>query len=148
MVMIKYTMSQLETPFVSLRLSNVFPGTLALMSDIYSRVQSAYPRLSIDWGYAFLKPLLKTYEALIALVTREGCDTANQGLYSIGLGGLLQPMSLGLRLLKNSARLGNNIFEPMRNIYQPKVFGQLAKSLNRDDIAPSTQEHISGIIVE
>lgn len=59
MVMIKYTMSQQETPFVSLLLSNVFPGTLALMSDIYSRVQIAYPRLSIDWGYAFLKPLLK-----------------------------------------------------------------------------------------
>lgn len=74
--------------------------------------------------------------------------TANQGVYSIGLGGLLQPMFLGLRLLKNSARLGNNIFEPMRNIYQPKVFEQLAKSLNRDDIAPSTQEHISSIIVE
>lgn len=63
-------------------------------------------------------------------------------------GALLQPMFLGLRLLKNLAKLGNNIFEPMRNIYQPNVFGQLAKSLNRDDIAPSTQEHISGIVVE
>lgn len=57
--------------------------------------------MSIDLGYAFLKPLLKTYEALIALGTREGWDTANQGVYSIGLGGLLQPMFLGLRLLMN-----------------------------------------------
>lgn len=74
MVMIKNIISQQETPFVNLLLSNVFPGTLALMSDIDCRVQIAYPRLSIDWGYAFLKPLLKTYEALIALGTREGWD--------------------------------------------------------------------------
>lgn len=58
MVMIKNIISQQETSFVSLLLSNVFPGTLALMSDINCRVQIAYPRLSIDWGYALLKPLL------------------------------------------------------------------------------------------
>lgn len=77
MVMIKNIIRQQETPSVSLLLSNVFPGTLALMSDIDRRVQIAYPRLSIYWGYTFLKPLLKTYEALIALGTGEGWDTAN-----------------------------------------------------------------------
>jgi 2-(3-amino-3-carboxypropyl)histidine synthase len=32
-----------------------------------SWVQIACPRLSIDWGYAFKKPLLNTYEAEVAL---------------------------------------------------------------------------------
>lgn len=61
----------------------------------------------------------------------------------MGVGGLLQLMFLGLRLLKESAGLENNIFGPMRNIYQYNVFGQLAMSLDRDDDA----QHISGIIV-
>ena len=81
------------------------------------------PKVEHWLGYAFPKPLLTTYEALIALGTREGWDTANQGLYLMGLGGLLQPMFRGLRMLKKSARLGNNIFGPMRNIYQAKVLG-------------------------
>ncbi|KAI6781821.1 Diphthamide biosynthesis protein 1 [Emericellopsis cladophorae] len=59
-------------PFINLLLSEIFPGKLALMSDVECWVQVACPRLSIDWGYAFPRPLLTPYEALVALEEREG----------------------------------------------------------------------------
>ena len=69
-----HTMSMIEThlrdhgiPFVNLLLSEIFPGKLALMPDVECWVQIACPRLSIDWGYAFPRPLLTPYEALVAL---------------------------------------------------------------------------------
>jgi 2-(3-amino-3-carboxypropyl)histidine synthase len=34
---------------------------------IYRWIQIACPRLSIDWGYAFPKPLLTPYEASVVL---------------------------------------------------------------------------------
>jgi 2-(3-amino-3-carboxypropyl)histidine synthase len=52
---------------VRLALSEIFPGKLALMEDVGAWVQVACPRLSIDWGYAFPRPLLSPYEALVAL---------------------------------------------------------------------------------
>lgn len=81
MTMIENILKEQGTPFINLLLSEIFPGKLALMSDIDCWVQIACPRLSIDWGYAFPKPLLTPYEALIALGNREGWDTANQGVY-------------------------------------------------------------------
>jgi len=58
-------------PWVNLLMSEIFPGRLALMSDVECWVQVACPRLSIDWGYAFPRPLLTPYEALVALGVRE-----------------------------------------------------------------------------
>ncbi|KAJ1645498.1 Diphthamide biosynthesis protein 1, partial [Coemansia asiatica] len=48
-------------------LSEIFPQKLAQFPDIDCWVQVACPRLSIDWGYAFPKPLLTPYEANVAL---------------------------------------------------------------------------------
>jgi 2-(3-amino-3-carboxypropyl)histidine synthase len=56
---------------VNLLLSEIFPGKLAMMQDVEAWVQIACPRLSIDWGYAFPRPLLSPYEALVALGARE-----------------------------------------------------------------------------
>ncbi|PHH90612.1 hypothetical protein CDD83_3171 [Cordyceps sp. RAO-2017] len=58
-------------PCVRLLLSEIFPAKLALMSDVDCWVQVACPRLSIDWGYAFPRPLLTPYEALVALGARD-----------------------------------------------------------------------------
>ncbi|KAF2749117.1 diphthamide biosynthesis protein 1 [Sporormia fimetaria CBS 119925] len=58
-------------PCVNLLLSEIFPGKLAMMKDVEAWVQIACPRLSIDWGYAFPRPLLSPYEALVALGVRE-----------------------------------------------------------------------------
>eukprot|EP00054_Salpingoeca_dolichothecata_P010763 m.59881 g.59881 ORF g.59881 m.59881 type:complete len:427 (-) comp19137_c0_seq1:56-1336(-) len=48
-------------------LSEIFPEKLKLFPDVGAWVQVACPRLSIDWGYAFPRPLLSPYEAAVAL---------------------------------------------------------------------------------
>ena len=48
-------------------LSEIFPSKLELFKDIDAFVQVACPRLSIDWGTAFVKPLLTPYELSVAL---------------------------------------------------------------------------------
>ncbi|KAG9307256.1 hypothetical protein G9A89_017084 [Geosiphon pyriformis] len=48
-------------------LSEIFPDKLEQFNDIDAWIQIACPRLSIDWGYAFSKPLLTPYEASVAL---------------------------------------------------------------------------------
>ena len=52
-----------------------------MMDDIECWVQIACPRLSIDWGYAFARPLLTPYEALVALGARQDWDKGNGGVY-------------------------------------------------------------------
>jgi 2-(3-amino-3-carboxypropyl)histidine synthase len=48
-------------------LSEIFPSKLELFKDIDAFVQVACPRLSIDWGTAFAKPLLTPYELSVTL---------------------------------------------------------------------------------
>ncbi|RHW73644.1 diphthamide synthesis protein [Trypanosoma brucei equiperdum] len=48
-------------------MSEIFPQKLARIQDVDCYIQVACPRLSIDWGYAFDKPLLSPYEAEVAL---------------------------------------------------------------------------------
>jgi 2-(3-amino-3-carboxypropyl)histidine synthase len=56
-------------------LSELSPAKLALFnsapahlhSGISAFVQTSCPRLSIDWGYAFDRPLLSPYEACVAV---------------------------------------------------------------------------------
>lgn len=52
---------------VKIILSEIFPQKLAMFDQIDAFVQVACPRLSIDWGYAFNKPLLTPYEASVLL---------------------------------------------------------------------------------
>ena len=81
MTMIENHLDELGIPFINLLLSEIFPGKLAMMDDIECWVQIACPRLSIDWGYAFPKPLLTPYEALIALGARQDWAKENGGVY-------------------------------------------------------------------
>ena len=58
-------------------LSEIFPQKLKMMSSsVEAWVQIACPRLSIDWGLAFDKPLLTPYEAAFAIGAATGnfCD--------------------------------------------------------------------------
>lgn len=49
-------------------LAELKPEKLALMeNDVDAWIQIACPRLSIDWGSAFSKPLLTPYESYVAL---------------------------------------------------------------------------------
>ncbi|KAL8279744.1 hypothetical protein RQP46_007839 [Phenoliferia psychrophenolica] len=59
--------SSTRTPFIPMLLSELSPSKLALFTGISTFVQTSCPRLSIDWGYAFPKPLLSPYEASVAL---------------------------------------------------------------------------------
>ncbi|KAG8423271.1 Diphthamide biosynthesis protein 1 [Metarhizium acridum] len=74
MALIEKRLKEKGIPWVNLLLSEIFPGKLAVMSDVECWVQVACPRLSIDWGYAFPRPLLTPYEALVALGVKEEWD--------------------------------------------------------------------------
>ena len=81
MTLIENHLNEQGIPFINLLLSEIFPGKLAMMDDIECWVQIACPRLSIDWGYAFARPLLTPYEALVALGARQDWDKGNGGVY-------------------------------------------------------------------
>lgn len=83
--LIERQLSERGIPFINLLLSEIFPGKLAMMQEVEVWVQVACPRLSIDWGYAFPRPLLTPYEALVVLgVRREWSLPKEEG----GLGGV------------------------------------------------------------
>mmetsp|Transcript_48888 Transcript_48888/g.122992 ORF Transcript_48888/g.122992 Transcript_48888/m.122992 type:complete len:461 (+) Transcript_48888:80-1462(+) len=54
-------------PYIVLLLSEIFPAKLARFEDVDAWIQVACPRLSIDWGVHFSKPILNPYEAEVAL---------------------------------------------------------------------------------
>ncbi|XP_035241594.1 2-(3-amino-3-carboxypropyl)histidine synthase subunit 1 [Anguilla anguilla] len=60
-------LESLGKTFCRVMLSEIFPSKLDLLPDVDVWVQIACPRLSIDWGLAFSKPLLSPYEAAVAL---------------------------------------------------------------------------------
>ncbi|XP_041653733.1 2-(3-amino-3-carboxypropyl)histidine synthase subunit 1 isoform X2 [Cheilinus undulatus] len=60
-------LQSLGKAYTRVLLSEIFPCKLDLMPDVDAWVQIACPRLSIDWGTAFTKPLLSPYEAAVAL---------------------------------------------------------------------------------
>lgn len=74
-----------STPFIPMLLSELSPAKLSLFTGISIFVQTSCPRLSIDWGYAFPKPLLSPYEASVAL----GVSGA-KGWGGIGMPAVLQ----------------------------------------------------------
>jgi 2-(3-amino-3-carboxypropyl)histidine synthase len=71
LTMIESLLEKQGIEVIRLALSEIFPGKLAMMNDVECWVQVACPRLSIDWGYAFPRPLLSPYEALVALEVRD-----------------------------------------------------------------------------
>ncbi|CAH1801706.1 unnamed protein product [Owenia fusiformis] len=68
--------------YIIVLLSEIFPDKLARFDDVDAWVQVACPRLSIDWGTAFNKPLLSPYEASVALNSSKWADTYPMDYYS------------------------------------------------------------------
>lgn len=64
---IEQRLRELDRNTVTILLSEIFPDKLKLFDDIDAFVQIACPRLSIDWGKAFEKPLLTPYELAVAV---------------------------------------------------------------------------------
>jgi 2-(3-amino-3-carboxypropyl)histidine synthase len=79
LTLIENHLRQRGVKWVNLLLSEIFPGKLAMMGDVEVWVQIACPRLSIDWGYAFERPLLSPYEALVALGVKEAGWLVEEG---------------------------------------------------------------------
>lgn len=69
-----------------LLLSEVFPTKLDLMTQADAWVQVACPRLSIDWGHFFSKPVLSTYELEVCLGRTEWKSIYPMDFYSNGSG--------------------------------------------------------------
>jgi len=68
---------------IVLLLSELFPAKLALLdASVGAWVQIACPRLSIDWGTAFSKPLLTPYEALVCFGETEWRHVYPQDYYA------------------------------------------------------------------
>ena len=63
-------------------LSEIFPAKLNAFTDIDAWIQIACPRLSIDWGYAFDRPLLSPYEATLALEEQHTHDDYPMDFYA------------------------------------------------------------------
>ncbi|KAM4699423.1 2-(3-amino-3-carboxypropyl)histidine synthase subunit 1 isoform 1-T2 [Discoglossus pictus] len=68
--------------YVRLLLSEIFPNKLKLFPEVEAWIQIACPRLSIDWGTAFSKPLLTPYEASVALRDAEWQKTYPMDFYA------------------------------------------------------------------
>ncbi|XP_071790273.1 2-(3-amino-3-carboxypropyl)histidine synthase subunit 1-like [Asterias amurensis] len=83
--------------YVLVLLSEIYPDKLKLLQDVDAWIQVACPRLSIDWGYAFEKPLLSPYEASVVLESIEWQATYPMDFYSNG--------SLGPWAVNNEANL-------------------------------------------
>ena len=63
-------------------LSEIFPDKLQMFQGVDAWIQIACPRLSIDWGYAFQKPLLSPYEAEVAIGATEWRERYPMDFYS------------------------------------------------------------------
>lgn len=63
-------------------LSEIFPDKLQMFQGVDAWIQIACPRLSIDWGYAFQKPLLSPYEAEVAVGATEWRERYPMDFYS------------------------------------------------------------------
>ncbi|KAF8211375.1 Diphthamide synthesis [Mycena galopus ATCC 62051] len=81
--------SKTVIPYIPILLSELSPAKLALFNPhISTFIQTSCPRLSIDWGYAFDRPLLSPYETAVAVGKAVGwmpgdddAETKNGGGY-------------------------------------------------------------------
>jgi 2-(3-amino-3-carboxypropyl)histidine synthase len=69
-----------------LLLSEIFPKKLEMFKHVDVWVQIACPRLSVDWGHFFQKPVLSPYELNVALGEEEWRDVYPMDFYKAGSG--------------------------------------------------------------
>jgi diphthamide synthase subunit DPH2 len=104
--------STAEIPPYLLLLSELSPQKLDLLpsTQLSTFVQTSCPRLSIDWGYAFSRPLLSPYEASVAsgrIKGWQGLRLEDRLGTSIGEGGY--PMDFYSASFGDRVRFGDEI---------------------------------------
>nr|CAG4716405.1 unnamed protein product [Naegleria fowleri] len=80
---IERMLNERNIPYVTILLSEIFPSKLSLLHDVECWIQIACPRLSIDWGHFFDKPLLSPYESQVALQAVEWKSIYPMDFYSL-----------------------------------------------------------------
>jgi hypothetical protein len=66
-------------------MSEIFPQKLAKIADVDCFVQVACPRLSIDWGYAFDRPLLSPFECAMVFGKEKPAAMTSSGAAPAGV---------------------------------------------------------------
>lgn len=100
--------SQLDArglPHTTILLSEISPAKLARFTDIDVFVQTSCPRLSIDWGHQYDKPLLSPYEASVVLGSAEWKERYPMDFYSKDSSGPWTPYFDPLTKEKEAAKL-------------------------------------------
>jgi len=99
-------------------LSELSPAKLGLFPGISTFVQTSCPRLSIDWGYAFPKPLLSPYEASVAL----GVGSVKKGWAGMGKPAVLEGTKEGDRFVEEGE--GESTEDYPMDFYADKSLGE------------------------
>ncbi|KAJ9058645.1 Diphthamide biosynthesis protein 1 [Entomophthora muscae] len=68
--------------YTTVLMSEIFPSKLSEFKEIDAWIQVACPRLSIDWGYAFTRPLLTPYELAVAIESIDYKETYPMDFYA------------------------------------------------------------------
>lgn len=112
--------------YVIVLMSEIFPDKLRLFQDVDAWVQVACPRLSIDWGYAFPKPLLSPYEASVVLEEIEW-----QGVYPMDF---YANVSLGPWTVNNENNRQVSMSRRRKNLHTEKISsGSINSNLDSKD---------------
>jgi 2-(3-amino-3-carboxypropyl)histidine synthase len=69
-----------------LLLSEIFPKKLDMFTQVDVWVQIACPRLSVDWGHFFTKPVLSAYELNVALDEEKWREVYPMDFYTVNSG--------------------------------------------------------------
>lgn len=84
---VQQILSERKVKFFVILLSEVFPQKLEQFQDkIDVWVQIACPRLSVDWGHFFKKPVLTVYELQVMLSQTEWREVYPMDFYAMGSG--------------------------------------------------------------
>ncbi|XP_076434749.1 2-(3-amino-3-carboxypropyl)histidine synthase subunit 1-like [Babylonia areolata] len=132
--MLKEKITASGKQFVTVLLSEIFPDKLNLFQQVDAWVQVACPRLSIDWGTAFDKPLLTPYELCVAVQSVEWRDTYPMDYYAY--------TSLGPWTVNNDAHRPARQRRPHTKIrsgdekQKPKESSQLGPEAAEEKTAP------------
>ncbi|KAK6968719.1 Diphthamide biosynthesis protein 1 [Biomphalaria glabrata] len=113
--------------YVIVLLSEIFPDKLQRMDSVDAWVQIACPRLSIDWGSAFSKPLLTPYELNVALRLTEWQETYPMDYYAND--------SLGPWTVNNEANKAKVIRKPRISLKSTQCCDSIDKT--KCDASPS-----------
>jgi len=80
---IETSLKEVNIPYIILLVSEIFDSQLTLFQDeVDIWVQIACPRISIDWGTFFTKPLITPYEFFVAMKKTEWKEVYPMDYYS------------------------------------------------------------------